>query len=421
MTTENKWDVPDKWHVSPYNYAEEVRAGYENLPERVTIRDVTLAEGQHQPGVHYTLEGMLEIARALHEAGITMIKQHIGDFQPLEFIRRVKRQIPDVFIHVTIPIFENDRYRESNTAAKQDMDVFIDAGIDEVDFPGFNSWSCPEYIEEAISKEARLEKYAEMTQYARSNGVLVEAAHVDTTRTPWEDLKEHFDNAVKAGATSIALYDSYGVATPDAMKYLVMKVKKEYGLPVLVHAHNDLGSAEATEIGGIIGGASLCDVSVNGLGDRAGNASLEQVVMQLELNYGFKTGVKLERLLGLCRLVEKVTGIEFPFIKPVSGKNVFTHESEAHAAMILNQGLDLKYASKHEAYSPQVVGGTRMVRFGGTSLTGTMIRLRMEQLGLKFDDKEVKEVSSRIRRIFETRGTDISLPEFDTIAKEVCK
>lgn len=416
-----KWNVPDKWCVSLYNYAEEVRAGYPNLSERVTIRDVTLAEGQHQPGVRYTLKDMLRIAQALRDAGITMIKQHIGDFQTFEFIKAVKREIPDIFIHVTHPIFDHKRYWDSVNECKKDIDMIVEIGVDEVDFPGFNSWNVPDHVAKAMSKEARLERYAEMTRYARRKGILVEAAHVDTMRTPWGDFKEHIANAVRAGATSVAIYDSYGVASPSAMKYLTQKVIKEFGLPVLVHAHNDLGSAEATEIGGVLGGATLCDLSINGLGDRAGNASLEQVVLQLELNYGVKTGVRLEKLLGLCRLVEEVTGIEFPYIKPVSGRNVFTHESEAHASMILSQGVHLKYASKHEAYAPEVVGGKRAVRFGGTSLSGTMIRLRLEQLGLDFGDKEIEEVSDRIKNIFVTQKTDISLEEFDLIASEVCR
>jgi len=418
---EEKWNVPDRWRVSLYNYANEVKAGYANLPERVTIRDVTLAEGQHQPGVHYTLKDMLRIAHALRDAGITMIKQHIGDFQAFEFIRAVKKEIPDIFIHVTHPIYDYDRYLNSLEECKKDIDLFAEAGVDEVDFPGHNSWNTPDHVARAMSKEARLERYAEMTRYVRSKGLLMEAALVDTMRVPWEDFKEHIGNAVRAGATSVALYDSYGIATPDAMKYLTQKTIKEFGLPVLVHAHNDLGSAEATQIGGVIGGATLCDLSVNGLGDRAGNASLEQVVLQLELNYGVKTGVKLEKLLGLCRLVEEITGIEFPYIKPVSGRNVFTHESEAHASMVLSQGVGLKYASKHEAYAPEVVGGKRAVRFGGTSLTGTMIRLRMEQLGLMFGEKEIEEVSGRIKSIFVTQKKDLSLEEFDVIARDVCK
>ena len=418
---QGKWYVPDKWCVSPYNCVEETRAGFPNIPEKLSIRDVTLCEGPHQPGVKFKLEDLLKIAFALREAGITKTKLLIGNFQTFEFLSVIKQEIPDMFIHVIFPIFDYDQYINSDEKVLLDMDLLVKYGIDEIDIPGNNSWNIPDHVAKASSQEARLERYARMTREARSRGLLVEAAHVDSTRVPWDDLNEFHANAVQAGATSIGIYDSYGTITPYGMQYLVERTIKEYNLPVLVHAHNDLGSAEASTIGGVLGGASEADLSILGLGDRAGNASLEEVIMQLELNYGVKTGVKLEKLLGVCRLVEKISGIELPYIKPITGKNVFAHESEAHASMILSQGVNLNYASKHEAYAPQVVGGQREVRFGGTSLTGTMIRIRMEQLGLKFGENEIKEVSNRIREIFVSEHKDISIEEFDEIAYQTCK
>ncbi len=415
------WDVPGRWYVSPYNYDGEVRAVYGDLPESVIVRDVTLAEGPHQSGVRFTLKEMLRIAHALREAGITMIKQNIDNFGSLEFIRLVKPEIPDLFIDVILAILDHRKYWESLDQCKRDLDVLAEAGAEEVCFPGYNSWNVPHHIEKAMSKEALLERYAEMTTYARSIGMLVEAGPVDTTRVPWADLKELLTTAVDAGATSIAVYDSYGVATPDGMKCLVQKIRREFDLPILVHAHNDLGAAEAAEIGGIIGGATLCDLSVNGLGDRAGNASLEEVVMQLELNYGVKTGVQKDKLLGLSKLLEEVTGVAFPYVKPISGMNVFTHASEAHATMVLSQGVNLNYASRHEAYAPEVVGGKRTVRFGGSTLSGGMIHLRLEQLGLKSGDKEVAMMTDRIKEAFVDGEADISLEEFDALAQELCR
>ncbi|MEJ2170130.1 MAG: hypothetical protein P8X90_31915 [Desulfobacterales bacterium] len=396
---QEQWNVPDKWYVSPYNFAEEVRTGYPNMPEKITIRDVTLTEGQHQPGVRYTMDGMLKVAHALYDIGITEIKQGSQDFQALEFIARVKREIPNVKIGVILSIVEGEEYRRSVSRTRQDMDRYIDAGIDELNFP------CR----------------VEMTRYAKSQGIRVEYGHVDATRAAFADLKELFDNGVRAGMTRIGVYDSYGVASPDGMKCLVGKLRQEYeDVDILVHAHNDFGSAEATTIGGILGGGTTCELSVNGLGDRAGNASLEEVVLQLEAFYGIKTGLKLERLLSLCRVVEEVTGIKVHNFKPIAGENVFTHESEAHAGFILQEGLSITYASKSEAYSPEAVGGRRRVRFGGTSLTGGMIKQRMDQLGLDFGEKEIDAVRNRIKEIFVKQHRDISLEEFDALARELC-
>ena len=136
--------------------------------------------------------------------------------------------------------------------------------------------------------------------------------------------------------------------------------------------------------------------------------------------YGIKTGLKLEKLLNLCRVVEEVTGIKVHSYKPIAGENVFTHESEAHAGFILQEGLNIKYASKSEAYSPEAVGGRRRVKFGGTSLTGGMIKQRMNQIGLQYGEKETNEVRNRIKEIFVEQHRDISLEEFDALAREVC-
>ena len=415
---QEKWNVLDRWYVSPYSYADEVRANYD-LPERITIRDVTLSEGQHQPGVNYTLAGMLKIAHALHEIGITEVKQHADDFQTLEFIKLLKAELPDVKVSLVIEV--HHAYLRSSSEWRKGLDRYIDAGIDEVVLPGQVSWSCPKSISDQMPKEVRLAGYAEAAQYAREKGIEVEFGHVDFTRASLDDLKDFLNTGFNAGMTRIGIYDSYGVATPDAMKYLVRWLKKGYkGIPILVHAHNDLGSAAATTIGGILGGASCCDLSLNGLGDRAGNAALEEVVLQLETSYGVKTGVKLEHLLRVCRLVEQITGITLHNFKPIAGKNAFAHESEAHAKMILEYGISAKYAAKAEGYSPEIVGGKRNIRFGGTSLTGGMIRLRMNQIGLKYSNKEVEKVIKRIEDIFVTKRTDISLEEFDKLAKEVC-
>jgi isopropylmalate/homocitrate/citramalate synthase len=418
---QEQWNVADRWYVSPYNFAEEVRSSHPNMPAKLTIRDVTLTEGQHQPGVRYTLDGMLKIAHALYDMGITEIKQGSQDFQALEFITQVKREIPNVKIGVILSIVEGEEYRQSVSRTKQDMERYIDAGIDELNFPCSLSWSCPKAISDVMTRDAQIERIVEMTQYARSQGISVEYGHIDATRAAFEDLKELFDNGLRAGMTRIGIYDSYGVASPGGMKFLVSKLRQEYqDVDILVHAHNDFGSAEATTIGGILGGGTTCELSVNGLGDRAGNASLEEVVLQLEAFYGIKTGLKLEKLLNLCRVVEEVTGIKVHSYKPIAGENVFTHESEAHAGFILQEGLNIKYASKSEAYSPEAVGGKRRVKFGGTSLTGGMIKQRMNQIGLQYGEKETNEVRNRIKEIFVEQHRDISLEEFDALAREVC-
>jgi isopropylmalate/homocitrate/citramalate synthase len=418
------WYVPDKWCMSPYNFAPEVQAQHKNRPRRVIIRDVTLGEGQHQPGIKYTIDDMLCVATALREAGITRTKVNLDDYESLAYIKAVRKEIPDIHIHLIHPIYDSDRFTgQQKPRAIEMLDLYAEIGVNEIDIPGFNSWNTPDHIEKAMPRQERLEWYATVTQEAIRRGIEVEAAHVDATRIPWDDFQTHYGNAIAAGAQTLAIYDSYGTCSFDGMKFLVEKCKAHWpGTPVLVHAHNDLGNAEGSMIGGILGGAELCDVSVNGLGDRAGNGCLQEVVMQLEMNYGIDTGVDMSKLLKLCRTVENVTGISFPYIKPVSGRYVFTHESEAHATMVLEQGIDTAFASKHEAYAPKVVGGRRDIKFGGTSLAGGLISLRLEQLGIQPTAALIDKLGASIKeRFLSDTQDDIGIAEFDQLARQFYK
>lgn len=419
-----KWIAEDKWRVSQFNFEEEVTALNPYMPEKIRIRDATLAEGQHQPGVHFSLEGMMKIARGLYEAGITDLKQGLDDWNALEFITELKKELPDMHVGLCISVLELDKYLDSFDEWKRDVDRALEAGIDELLAPAHFSWSVPTSVSEGkLSHQQRLERYAEAVRYGRSNGVGFEVGTVDTSRSSWADLKEINDVAVEAGATRIGIYDSYGCITPDATRFLIQKCRKAWGneIDIMMHSHNDYGLAEANTVAGVLGGATSVDLTVNGLGDRAGNAALEEVVLQLEAMYGVDTGVKLDKLIELSRTLEEVTGIKPHDFKPVGGKNVFTHESEAHAKVVLEMGVDKGYLELAEPYAPHVVGGKREVRFGGTSLSGDMISLRMNDIGLKFGSEEVAAVSAKIAEIFETTGDDISLDEFDEIAKDVCK
>jgi len=414
------WNVKDKWCVSPYNFEEEVVSQFPNKPKQIRVRDVTLCEGQHQPGVRFTLEEQLTLAIALREAGINRTKALIGNFKAFEFAQAIKKEIPDEHIDVIFPIIDYDEYGDSDKKVLEDMERLAKYGVDELCFPGYNSWNTPYRLTSKYSKQHMLERYAKMTEEARKMGFEVECGPVDGTRMPWEDLNELFSTFIQAGATSIAIYDSYGVITPYGMKYLVEKTKALYDVPVLVHVHADLGSAEASTIAGVLGGAEYVDLALLGLGDRAGNSSLEEVVMQLEMNYGIETGVKVDKLLEACRVAEKVSGIYLPYIKPITGANVFINESEAHASMILSEGLNAKYVASHEAFSPTVVGAIREVKFGDISSSGAMIRIRLEQLGLPTDEATIKKVGLEMKQLLSDAKKFLSLEEFDELANKVC-
>jgi len=400
MTNEGPWYVPGKWYVAPACFAEEIRATYD-LPDRVIVRDVTLSEGQHAIGVNYTLKDMLRIAHALGEAGVAEIKQHHGDFQAYEFIKAFKKEAKEPKISLLIPVMPHHA-----DTSKEQLDAYIDAGVDSV---------------EVLGDIAALDRYTEFIEYIKGKGVPTEAGTPNAVRLPFEDVIEFYNIGIDAGASRVSVYDSFNPETPEAARYWVKEFKKAIRsrVPILWQSHNDFGLGTATTLGAITGGASACDLSVNGLGDRGGNASMEEVVLALESMYAVKTGMKLERFCELSRLVVEASGVGIHAYKPIVGKNVFLHESEGHAVMFLRAGVDKDFIPEGEPYSPMVMGCKREVRMGGTSLG--LIPLRLSQLGLKYTEREIKQIENQLVELWTKQKKDLSLEEFDALAKRVCK
>lgn len=400
MTKEGPWYVPGKWYVAPACFAEEVRATYD-LPERVIVRDVTLSEGQHAIGVNYTLKAMLKIAHALGEAGVAEIKQHHGDFQTYEFIKAFKKEATEPKISLLIPVMPSHA-----NVSKEQIDAYIDAGVDSI---------------EVLGDMAARDRYIEVIKYVKGKGVPTEAGTPNAVRLPFEEVTEFYDAGIDAGASRVCVYDSFNPETPEAARYWVKEFKKAIRsrVPILWQSHNDYGLGTATTLGAITGGASACDLSVNGLGDRGGNASMEEVALVLESMYAVKTGIKLEKLCELSRLVIEASGVGIHAYKPIVGKNVFVHESEGHAVIMLRAGVDKDFIAEGEPYSPMVMGRKREVRMGGTSLG--LIPLRLSQLGLKYTEREIKQIKNQLIKLWTEQKKDMSLEEFDALAKRAGK
>ena len=391
------WYRPGKWYVSPYCYEEEVRANYD-LPEKIYVRDITLSEGQHAMGTHFTLDGMVELARILTEVGVTTIKQHSGDFRPVEFTKRCADEAPEVKVSVLMGA------RSRSPKLQKLLDNFIDAGVYEV---------------ELLNLNIKDPKCMDLVSYIKGRGVEVTAGMTNTLRRPWEEVRDYFNTTLTLGISMMEVYDTYNVGTPDAVRYFIKKLKKATGARVPIHwqSHNDYGTGTACSVAAVEGGAAWLDLSAVGLGDRGGNGCLEEVVIILESMYGVKTGIKKDRLFELARLTEEKSGLKRDPLKAMVGEGAFFHESEAHAGGILKYASDTPYIARSEAFSPFVIGAKRNVRIGGTSLG--LVPHRLEQLGLKYTDEHVSKIQDRIVDLWTKEKKDMSIEEFDAMARKV--
>ncbi len=179
----------------------------------------------------------------------------------------------------------------------------------------------------------------------------------------------------------------------------------------MIHCHNDMGLGVAVTLAAMEGGASVADLVVNGMGDKAGITSMEEVVVCAEALYGVPTGIKLEKLYSLSKFVEEITGVKCQPHKAFTGENAFLHESELHAYCIISGIWEAM-----EPIKAETVGQKRTVVFGDTSLHGEAVRARLDALGLKYTAKDVEKIISKIRERLPSQHW-VTIPEFDKIAK----
>ncbi len=277
--------------------------------------------------------------------------------------------------------------------------------------PILNWASDEQLIELGCARKDLVPRTAQVVEYAKSCGANVEYGHSDVFRSNWEDLKEFYTVAEKAGIDRLVVYED-GFCAPPAVKYLVRKIRKLVSVPLLIHCHDDLGLGTANTLTAIEEGAEYTDLVVNGMGDRGGLTRMEEVVVCLAGHYGVPTGVDLSKLRSLSKFVEQISGVKCQPHKPIVGDNCYIHESELHAYCIV-KGL-------WEAMEPvkaETVGQKRQVIFGDTTLHGETAGARITALGFKYTKAQLDNVLAEIRKTLPKKHS-ITLDEFDEVVKK---
>ncbi|MEM7464439.1 MAG: 2-isopropylmalate synthase, partial [Pseudomonadota bacterium] len=268
-----------KWWVSPYNFVPEVRNSLD-LPEKVEIHDATLRDGEQTPGVVFTIDDKLAIAQMLNDVGVERIEAGMPAVSPQD--EEAIKQISKLGLKSRIFTFAR--------AMKQDIDKALECGANGViievpiGYPKLTTqfgWTWKDV----------LERSAPVINYAREQGLYAVFFPYDTTRARPEDLENLCKGIMgEAPPDSIGIVDTMGCATPEAIKYMTRWVKKMTGLPIEIHTHNDFGMGVATELAAVTAGAEVVHSCGNGLGERTGNAALEELMLGLHLLYGYDTG-----------------------------------------------------------------------------------------------------------------------------------
>jgi homocitrate synthase NifV len=314
------------------------------VPEtaRIQLRDATLREGLDTPGVRFSPEDGVRIARALAQAGVpeAEVVAPARVLEELPFAHRLREERAGIRTSGLI-YAAGRRCREEIEAARASLDRF------DLLMP----LSAQREPRDRTAKQGVL---FDALRFAKSIGAEVGAGFPHSTQVEADFLCEIAGDAARQGAARITIYDTNGSGDPFAVYALIERLFKEVAAPLFFHGHNDLGMATANSLAAVLAGAAGLDVTVNGLGDRAGNASLEQVVMALRRR-DRDCGVDLSALGGLSRMVEELSRVPVSKLAPVVGEFVFTHKSPGHLGAL----------AEFEAFDPAAVGQRRTIDHGG--------------------------------------------------------
>ncbi len=242
------------------------------------------------------------------------------------------------------------------------------------------------------TREQILKSTDECVSYAKRHGLTVELLAEDATRSEFDYLVNVFQTAVEAKVDRVIPCDTVGILTPERAAEFFTKLKEKIKVPVGVHCHNDFGMAVANTIAALGAGAEEVHATINGLGERAGNASLEEVVVTLKSLYKMDLNIKTELLYGTSQLVSRLTGVYVQPNKAIVGENAFTHESGIHTQGMLANPLT------YEPIAPELVGCKRRISPGKHSGSHA-IRADLESMGLKPTDEQFKDIFKRIKEL----------------------
>ncbi len=369
-----------------HNYIVE-RGLAANFPAEVLIWDETMRDGEQTPGVAFSPEEKLQIATLLDEMGVPLMDVGIPVVSKEE--ARGVKTIAHAGLDASI--------MAAARAVRKDVEACIECEVDEVSV--FIACSdlhlkyklnmTHEQVKEAAVRE---------TEYAKDHGLKVSFVTEDTFRADIDYVVELYNACIEAGASRAVLCDTVGVMTPAGIRWFMEQVKPRFHkVQLSFHGHNDFGLAVANSLAAIEAGVEVPHTCVNGLGERSGNASFEELVMALESLYGYRTGVDVSRMYEVSRLVENLSGIPVGVNKAVVGYNAFSHESGIHADGVI------KHTATYEPIQPERIGRTRQFIYGKHTGSASVAE-RLKSRGVEASSEQVQNLVQLIKEYSEGKS-----------------
>jgi len=348
-------------------------------PKTLRTFDTTLRDGEQTPGIAFSPEEKLKIAKKLDELGVDVIEA--GSATVSEGERRAISSIVEENLKADIFSFCRGLKSDIDEALSCDVDgIHLVIPVSDL------------HIERKLNstREEMKNTARELTRYALDHGLKVEISGEDSTRAEEDFIVEVFNTSLEEGAERACVCDTTGIATPEKMHDLISRLRDNISAPLALHCHDDFGLATANTLTAINAGAVEAHLTVNGIGERGGNAALEEVVVALSELYGFETSINFDKIYKVSKLVEDFSSSSIPPSKAIVGENSFAHEAGIHVDGIL------KDPSTYEPIDPHKIGRERKFVVGKHSGKHA-VEYKLKEEGLEVNEEEIDAILKRIK------------------------
>jgi len=397
--------MEQKVALSLFNTYPEVTENVTFSPQ-LTLCDCTLRDGEQQAGIVLRKNEKVEIGQKLDRMGIPEIEAGMpcNSQEDADAIAEITKTCHNARITACVRGLEEDFDLASRIGV---WGATISLPIGELQRRYKLKWDDDTYIE----------NMKRLTEYAKKKRLYVNLSPYDTTRANPEFLDRVMREVVSCGTVDrVRLVDTVGAASPESMRYISRRMKNILGDKVLleVHCHNDFGLGVASTLAGAMGGAEVLSTTINGIGERAGNTSTEEVLLALKLLYNKDLGVDLTRMLEVSQMVEKYTGVALQVNKAVVGRNAFSHE----AGMVVAGVLECPFVA--EAYAPELVGQERHILIGKKS-GAKSIEAKLLEKDIVMDKKSLNNLLNDVKNVALENKRSLTDEEFYNLTKKYTK
>jgi len=393
--------IAGKWWGSEYNWVDEVRDTFD-IAEKVKFHDATLRDGEQCPGVVFRKDAKIEIAKMLNDLGVDRIEAGMPTVSEEDF--EAIKEIVALNLKADIMLFCRAHPADIEKALETKADgliIEVPSGYPRIknQFPG---WTYDDVKKKAI----------EGIKYAKAKGFYVTFFPYDTTRAEPSFLESLYkDVCEQAKPDSVAIVDTIGMALPQAIYYMVKKVRSWVDVPVEVHTHNDYGMGVATSLAGIEAGAEVVHGCMTGLGERTGNASLEQIMVGMKTLLGMEPDIDYSKIYPTCKRISELSKLPIPINEPFTGDVAFARE--------IGLGAKLFDTAPTTIFpvDPSLLDRKPRIVLGKKSGKDT-IKIKMNELGISISEELIPDILKEVKLFSIEKGTYLTNDEFAEIVSK---